>query len=95
VDRHRFYADLDPDPDWHQRDDADPHADPITILHISEISTKYFYLYSIQCQFTMFFLSDKWQSIFGIMFKFSGKKYRTYDTDPDRLTLDADSDQAK
>jgi hypothetical protein len=42
MDRHRFYADLDPnfhldadpdpDPDWHQRDDADPHADPTPIF---------------------------------------------------------------
>ncbi len=56
VDRHRFYvgidpnldADPDPYPDWHQRDDADPHADPTPIFTIffiyiqSNASLQYF-----------------------------------------------------
>jgi hypothetical protein len=40
VDRHRFDADLYPDPNWHQND-ADPHAEP-TPSFIQVGKPKYF-----------------------------------------------------
>ncbi len=52
MDRHRF--DADPDPTFHS--DADPDADlSSSFTHVGK-SENFFYFYSQQCQFTLFFL---------------------------------------
>ncbi len=53
VDRHRFVADPDLDQDWH-KNNADPQADPTTILSMLE-NLNFIFTLSQHCQLTTFF----------------------------------------
>jgi hypothetical protein len=83
VDRHRFNADPDLNPNFHVDADPDPHpdwqqydADP----HTEHVGNFFFYFSSqhcCHCKFSMFYLSHQCHMCFILdsIFKFSGKKF--------------------
>jgi hypothetical protein len=55
VDRRRFDADPDQDPTFNFAADADPYPYPTPgFTHVGN-TEKFFYFFSQQCQFTLFF----------------------------------------
>jgi hypothetical protein len=69
VDRHRFDADpdADPDPDWHQ-DDADPHAIPTPSLSCWKSGFFFTFSRSFACLRTLVYLSHQCQTHFNLQY---------------------------